>query len=184
MQAFIKFLLDFGPLAGFFIGYRLHGLMAGTVVLIVLTLVSLLVTYIKDRKVAMAPLISGIAITALGSLTLALQDDLFIKIKPTLVNLVFAAILLGGLYFKKSLLRPVLDAAFHLTDEGWYILTRRWGIFFIGLAILNEIIWRNFPVDFWVNFKVFGMLTITMLFTICQMPLIKRTMVDAPAGDA
>ena len=126
------------------------------------------------------PLISGIAIAVLGGLTLYLRNDYFIKIKPTLVNLLFASILLGGLYFRKSMFKYVLGHAFQLTEEGWRRLSLRWGLFFICLAVLNEVIWRNFSTDFWVNFKVFGMFTLTMVFTIFQLPLIKKYWVEEP----
>jgi len=178
MDSRLRFFLDFSPLLGFFLAYRFSGLLAATAVLIVCTLISLGVTYVQEKRVAMMPLISGVSVTLLGGLTLFLQDEYFIKIKPTLVNLVFASILLGGLYFRKSLFKYVLGHAFQLTDEGWRQLSFRWGVFFVFLAGLNECIWRNFPTDFWVNFKVFGMLTLTLAFTFAQLPLIKRCWVE------
>ncbi|MCU0733835.1 MAG: septation protein IspZ, partial [Hyphomonas sp.] len=108
-----------------------------------------------------------------GGLTLWLEDELFIKLKPTIVNLIFASILLGGLRFGQSLLRHLFGEVFRLTDEGWRKLTLRWGLFFIALAILNEIVWRNFPTDTWVSFKVFGIMPLTMIFGIAQMGLLK-----------
>lgn len=145
-----------------------------TGVLIGCTALTLAITYYLERKIALNPLISGIVIAFFGGLTIALHDDTFIKMKPTLVNLLFAAILLGGLLKKKSLLKPLLGTALHLTDRGWNILSFRWGIFFIVLAMLNEYIWRNYREAFWVNFKVFGMLPLTMLFMACQYPLIMK----------
>lgn len=174
-------MLDFGPLLAFFIAYRLAGLLAATALLIGCTLLSLAVTYLREKRVALMPLVSGVMVTIFGGLTLLLQDELFIKMKPTLVNLLFAALLLGGLCFKKPTLKLLLGEAVCLRDEGWLILTRRWGLFFIFLAALNEAIWRNFPTDFWVNFKVFGMLTLTLLFTAGQLPLIQKYLIEESA---
>lgn len=176
----LKLLCDLGPLAAFFIAYKTAGLLAATAVLIASTLVALVLTYILERRIALMPLVSGVVITIFGGLTLVLQDELFIKIKPTLVNLLFAGILLGAAYFKKSALQYVLGSALMLDDAGWRKLSLRWGMFFIFLAGLNEFIWRNFSTDFWVEFKVFGMLTLSMLFTLSQIPLIKRHWVEAP----
>lgn len=174
MNPKLKLLLDIGPLVAFFLAYRFSGVFAATAAIMAATIISLLVTYYIEKKIAIMPLVSGVVIAVFGSLTLLLQDEQFIKMKPTLVNLIFASILLGGVYFKKSLLKYVLESAMELSDEGWRILSLRWGVFFIFLALLNEFIWRNFSTDFWVNFKVFGMLTLTMLFTILQIPLIKK----------
>ena len=171
----VRLALDFAPLAAFFLGYRLDGLMTATAVLIAVTFVSLAVIYYYERRISPAPLISGMLVAVLGGLTLALNNEHFIKIKPTLVNLLFAGVLLGGVYgFKKGLLRYVLDMAFALTDEGWRVMSRNWGFFFVALAVLNEAIWRNFSTDFWVDFKVFGMFTLTMLFAVSQMRLIGK----------
>jgi intracellular septation protein len=178
MNSNLRFVLDFSPLAGFFLAYRLAGLLAATATLIGLTVISLAVTYAYERRIATMPLVSGISVTLLGGLKMFLKDDYFIKIKPTLVNLLFAGILLGGLCCRKSLFKHVLGHAMQLTDEGWWKLSLRWGIYFIFLAGLNEVIWRNFPTDFWVDFKVFGMFSLTMLFTLIQIPLIKRCWVE------
>ena len=168
-------LLDLMPLAAFFIGYRLGDLMLATALIMGATLISLSIIYIVERKVALNPLISGVLVGIFGGFTLALNDELFIKMKPTIINCLFAAVLLGGVYlFKKGLLRHLLEMAMELKDEGWIKLSARWGFFFLFLAALNEVIWRNFSTDFWVNFKVFGMLTCTLLFTAAQIPLIKR----------
>ena len=174
MNTKLKIILDIGPLAAFFLAYKFFGMFEATAAIMVSTLISLLITYWIEKKIAIMPLVSGVVITIFGTLTLLLHDDTFIKMKPTLVNLIFASILLGGLYFKKSLLKYVLGSAVSLGDDGWRILSLRWGVFFIFLAVLNEFIWRNFPTDFWVNFKVFGMFTLTILFTLLQLPLIKK----------
>ena len=173
-----QLLLDLGPLAAFFITYKYVGLIEATAALVVATLLSLVYTYIKTKKIAPMPLITGVMVTVFGGLTIWLNDEQFIKIKPTIVNLLFAAILLGGLLFKKPLLKYALGSALQMKDAGWIKLSFRWGIFFIFLAGLNEFIWRSFSTDFWVNFKVFGMMSLTLLFTLAQIPLMKRYMID------
>lgn len=174
-----KLILDFAPLGAFFLGYKLGGLMMATVVLMGATVVSLSVLYVYERKVALAPLISGGLVAVLGVLTLVLKDDVFIKMKPTLLNLLFAGVLLGGVFFaRRGLLKYVLDVAMTMSDQGWLILSRRWGFFFLFLAGLNEIIWRSFPTEFWVNFKVFGMFSLTIMFALSQFRLINRYAVD------
>jgi intracellular septation protein len=120
------------------------------------------------------PLVSAFFVVVFGGMTLWLQDDVFIKLKPTIVNGIFAAILLGGLAAGHSLLRHLFGDVFRLTDEGWRQLTLRWGLFFIVLAGLNEVVWRNFSTDTWVSFKVFGIMPLTMIFGIAQMGLLKR----------
>ncbi len=171
----LKLLLDFAPLAVFFVGFKLAGVMAATVGLMVATVLSIAIIYAVERKIALAPLISGGLVAVLGGLSLALHDDQFIKMKPTLVNFAFAMILLGGVYgYKRGLLRYVLDVAFQLTDKGWLVLSRRWGIFFLCLAALNEVIWRSFSTAFWVDFKVFGMFSLTIIFALSQLRLVEK----------
>ncbi len=124
---------------------------------------------------ALAPLLSGIIVALFGGLTLLLKDEAFIKIKPTLINLIFAGTLLIGVYgFKRGLLKPVLGMAVEMSEAGWIILSKRWGFFFLFLAVLNECIWRNFPTEFWVNFKVFGMFTLTVAFALSQFRMIEK----------
>ncbi len=170
----LKMVLDIGPLAAFFLAYKLSGVFAATAAIMLCTLLSLAATYCIEKKIALMPLVSGVIITIFGTLTIVLHDDTFIKMKPTFINLIFAAILLCGVYLKKPLLKYVLGSAVNLNEQGWRTLSVRWGLFFIFLAVLNEIIWRNFSTDFWVNFKVFGMFTLTIIFTMCQLPLIKK----------
>ena len=124
------------------------------------------------------PFVSGVVVLVFGSLSIYLQDDTFIKMKPTIVNTLFGVVLLGGLLFGKSLLGYVFNAAFQLDAAGWRKLTFRWGIFFLFLAVINEVVWRNFSNDAWVNFKVWGTMPITILFTLTQMPLIMRHTVE------
>jgi len=120
------------------------------------------------------PVVSGIVVVVFGGLTLFLQDETFIKLKPTIVNTMFGLALLGGLYFRKPLLQIVLDSVFDLTDEGWRKLTLRWALFFFALAALNEIVWRTQTTDFWVSFKVFGIMPLTIAFALAQTPLLLR----------
>ena len=171
----LKLTLDFAPLLVFFVAFKFAGVMEATMALIVATLLSIAIIYIVERKIALAPLMSGILVTVMGGLSIALHDEQFIKMKPTLINLAFSATLLvGAIGFHRGFLKYVLDVAFQLTPEGWLILSRRWGFFFLFLAVLNECIWRNFPTEFWVNFKVFGMFTLTALFALSQFRLIKK----------
>ena len=144
------------------------------------TALALTVSWLLTRTIPIMPLISGIVVFVFGALTLWLQNDTFIKMKPTIVNSLFGAILLGGLLFGKSLLGYVFHAAFKLTDEGWRKLTLRWGLFFVVLAVMTEVVWRNFSTDFWVAFKVWGTMPITILFTLSQMPLIMRHSIEQP----
>lgn len=171
----MKLALDFMPLVVFFVAFRLGGVMVATMALMASTIVSIAIIYAVERKIALAPLISSGVVMVMGGLSVALKDEAFIKLKPTIVNLAFAAILLGGaLIYRRGLLKYVLDVAFQLTDEGWRLLSRRWGFFFAFLAGLNEVIWRNFSTDFWVNFKVFGMFTLTIIFAVSQFRLVER----------
>ena len=175
LPAPVKLMLDFAPLAAFFFGYRFGDIMLATGLLIGATLLSLAITYVVERTVAVAPLVSGIFVAALGGLTIALNEERFIKIKPTLVNLLFASILLIGVYgYGRGLLKYLLDVAFHLTDAGWVVLSRNWGFYFIFLAALNEVIWRHFSTDFWVDFKVFGMFVCTLVFAAIQLRQMQR----------
>jgi len=153
-----------------------------TALFMVAMAISLAVSWALTRSLPIMPLVSGAVVFVFGALTLWLQDDVFIKMKPTIVNTLFGAALLGGLLFGKALLGYVFDSAFKLDAEGWRKLTFRWGLFFFFLAITNEIVWRNFSTDFWVAFKVWGIMPITLIFTFSQMPLIMRhALEDKPA---
>ena len=146
------------------------------------TALALTVSWLLTRTIPIMPLISGIVVFVFGALTLWLQNDTFIKMKPTIVNALFGVILLGGLFFGQSLLGYVFNSAFKLDDTGWRKLTIRWGIFFLFLAVLNEVVWRGFSTDTWVAFKVWGTMPITVLFTMAQMPLIMRHSLE-PFGE-
>lgn len=174
MSPFTKFLIEIGPLGVFFFANNRFDIFTATAAFMAAVLVSLAANYAIERKLPTMPLVTGVFVLVMGGLTLYLQDELFIKIKPTITNLLFAAILLGGLYFRKLFLRYVFGAAFRLQDAGWRILTLRWSGFFVFLAITNELIWRNFDTDMWVNFKVFGIMPITFLFAMAQLSVVKK----------
>ena len=174
LHPLLKLAIEIGPLGVFFFANAQYGIFAATGAFMVAISVSLVVNFMLLRRLPMLPLVTGFFVLVFGGLTLWLQDELFIKLKPTIVNGLFAAILLGGLVFGKSFLKTVLDSVFQLTDEGWRIMTLRWGLFFICLAVLNEIVHRNTTTDMWVNFKVFGIMPLTLLFSMTQVPLLKR----------
>lgn len=178
-------IVDYGPLAAFFIGYILDGLMVATAALMAATAVALTLSLAVVRTVPRLPLITAAIVGVFGGLTLWLNDPAFIKMKPTIVQSLFALILLGGLAFGRPLLRPVLGMAmpWPLSDRGWRMLTLRWGVFFAAMAGLNEVVWRTQPTDLWVNFKVFGILVLTLVFAVAQAPLLQRhRQEDAEAG--
>ncbi|MBN9528885.1 MAG: septation protein A [Alphaproteobacteria bacterium] len=175
-SALIKLALEAGPLVVFFVGNAKFGIFHATAAFMVAMVAALGVSWAMTRKLPIMPLVGAIFVVIFGGLTLILQDDLFIKLKPTIVNLLFATILFGGLVMRRPLLKPLLGAALTLDDRGWDILTRRWAIFFVVLAILNEVVWRGFSTEFWISFKLFGIMPLTLLFGIAQMPLIKRHM--------
>lgn len=170
--------LELGPLLVFFIANWKAGIFWATGLFMAATAIALSVSYARYRKVPVMPLVSGVFVLGFGGLTLFLQDDLFIKVKPTIVNLLFAGLLTGGLWYGRIFLKIVFASVFHLDDEGWRVLTVRWIGFFIVLAILNEVIWRSVSTDMWVNFKVFGIMPLTFAFSLAQLPLIKRHSLD------
>ncbi len=194
----LKLLLELGPLVLFFFvnarGQQLidsyqalsifrEPIFLATAVFMIAITISLAASWAITRHLAVMPLVTGVIVLVFGGLTLALADDTFIKMKPTIVNVLFGTVLLGGLAFGKSLLGYVFDSAFHLTDEGWRKLTIRWGLFFFVLAAINEVVWRTQSTDFWVAFKVWGIMPITMVFAMAQIPLMHRYMVEEPAAE-
>ncbi len=170
----LKMALEMGPLALFFAGNSYGGIYVATIVFMVATILALGLMWVLVRKIAVMPLVSAVVVMVFGTLTLVLQDDHFIKMKPTMVNALFGILLLGGLVFRKPLLPYVLDGMVKLTDAGWRILSIRWGIFFLVMAVLNEVVWRSVSTDAWVNFKTFGYLPLTFIFAMAQAPLMSR----------
>lgn len=189
----LKLALELGPLALFFVanayadrfGYAENQrIYVATALFIAATVVALAISYALIRKLPIMPLVSGVVVVVFGGLTLFLQNDMFIKLKPTIVNAMFGLVLLGGLYFRKPLLEIVLDSMFELTEEGWRKLTFRWALFFFALAILNEVVWRTQTTDFWVSFKVFGIMPLTIVFALAQTPLLMRYEAGKKAEEA
>lgn len=197
-SAWVKLLLELGPLMVFFLAYGrgemigdwmgypdMKPIIAATVVFIPTMVVCVFASFWITREVAVMPLVSLALVVVFGGLTIWLNDETFIKMKPTILNLIFATVLMTGLYFGKMFLKLIFQEGWSITDRGWYLLTVRWSVFFVCMALLNEIIWRNFSEEFWVAFKVWGNLPITMVFAVFQMRLVFQHPLpeeeDAPA---
>ncbi|WP_373504618.1 septation protein A [Aestuariivirga sp.] len=181
MNQHLKLLVEMGPLVAFFAGNWLGGIFVGTAVFMGATVVSLAVSWAMTGKIAMVPLVSAVFVALFGALTLWLQSDLFIKVKVTLINALFGAVLLGGAAFGKSYLKLVMGEAMKLTDEAWRTLSIRWGVFFFAMAGLNEVVWRTMSTDTWVNFKVFGLLPLTLVFAVANAPFMAKHMIEDEA---
>ena len=193
----LKLALEMGPVAIFVLVYsqgeRLINQFAlpellqrpiflATAVFMAAMVVSLAVSWVLTRSLPVMPVVTLIVVLIFGGLTLYFQNDTFIKMKPTIVNTLFGATLLGGLLFGKALLKVVMGPAFAIDDEGWFKLSLRWGLFFLFLAVVNEIVWRNFSESFWVGFKFWGMTGLTFLFVASQMPMIMRHSLEQDAN--
>jgi intracellular septation protein len=174
LNPWLKFALELGPLALFFLVYGKLGIFAATGVLMAGVLVTLAVSYALLGRIPIMPLVTAVIVVAFGSLTLVFHDETLIKIKPTALYLLFGVALFVGLAIKKPLLKILFDGALHVTEEGWRVLTWRWAFFFLALAVLNEAIWRTQTTDLWVKFKTFGFMPLTLLFALAQAPLIMR----------
>ena len=174
----VKPTADYGPLIVFFIAYVRFDLMTATAALMAATAVALALSLYFERRVPMMPVVTACVIGVFGGLTLWLDDEMFIKLKPTIVQGLISAVLLGGLMFGKSLLRPVMGTAWPMDDAGWRRLTFRFGCFFAVMAVVNEIVWRTQSTDTWVTFKVFGLMGLTFVFGMFQMPLLNRHRMD------
>lgn len=171
----LKFIADFGPLLIFFIYYKKFGMTEAILPLIIATIVATGILYFVEKKIPKVPIISAVIVSLFGGLTLYFDNKIFFYMKPTIVNLLFAFVLFFGSFFlKKNLLKSLLESSIQLEERGWDLLNKRWMIFFIFLAFLNEIVWRTQTEDFWVKFKVFGIIPITFIFIMFQINLIKK----------
>ena len=179
-----KLLIEMGPLVAFFIANWKAGIFWGTGIFMGATVISLIASWVLTRKLAMVPLVSAVFVAIFGALTLWLHSDLFIKVKVTLINALFGVVLLGGVAMGRSYLKLIMGEAVNLTDQAWRTLSIRWGVFFLALAVLNEIVWRNTSTDTWVNFKVFGLLPITLVFAFANAPFMSKHMIEDDKSDA
>lgn len=174
LNPLLKLALDLGPLALFFFANTRYGIFVATATFMIAVLAALAVSFVMTRQLPIMPVVTAIIVVVFGGLTLILHDATFIKVKPTIIYGLFAAVLGGGLLFGRSFIAIMFDQMFNLTPQGWRSLTLRWALFFSAMAVLNEIIWRTQTTDFWVGFKAFGVIPLTMIFAMTQMPLIKR----------
>lgn len=202
LNPFLKLALDLGPLLLFFFANSKpalfepwlapllpaaertgehSGIFVATAAFMVAILAALVISYVLTRRLPIMAIVSAVIVVVFGGATLFFQNDTFIKMKPTIIYLLFAGTLFGGMILRKPLLATVFDQMFHLTEEGWLKLTMRWGLFFLALAVLNEIVWRTQTTDTWVSFKVFGVTPLTFIFAALQYPLIMKH--DATAKD-
>jgi intracellular septation protein len=184
MKELRKLAIEIGPLVVFFIANGKFGLMTATAAFMVATAIALPLAWYFERRLPVMPLVSGVFVLGFGGLTLALDNEMFIKLKPTIVNLLFAAILAGGLVLRLKLMQKLFGTVLKLTDDGWRVLTIRWVLFFVLLAALNELVWRTQTTDFWIQFKLFGIMPLTLVFSMLQLPLITReTVVEEDAEE-
>ena len=178
-----KLVIELGPLAVFFVLNSRADIFVATQWFVVAAVIAFIGSYRLSRRLPILPLVSTVFVVIFGVLTIYLADDFFIKIKPTLVNTLFGVTLLGGLAAGVSLLRYIFADFFHLEDRGWWLLTVRWGVFFLFLALVNEIVWRNFSTEFWAGFKLFGIAPMTMIFGAAQLGVLQRYEIKAEATD-
>ncbi len=182
----LKLVLEMGPLVLFFFTNWKFGIFPATGVLMAGVVVALIASWVLTRHLPIMPVVTAVAVVFFGALTFFFHDELFIKLKPTIVNTIFGTVLLGGLAMGRPLLPVVLDSVLQLTEEGWRKLTFRWGLFFFLLAIVNEVVWRTQTTDFWVSFKALGSMPLTIVFALAQVPLIMKHELkgdDAPNRD-
>jgi intracellular septation protein len=178
-----KLATELGPLVIFFAANAKFGLFVATAAFMVAIVAAIVASYVVTRHVPLMAIVTAAIVLVFGGLTLALHDETFIKLKPTIIYALFAGTLGVGLLFGRSFIAILFDQMFNLTPAGWRLLTIRWMIFFAGMAVLNEIIWRTQSTDFWVAFKAFGAIPITAVFAMLQTPLIRRHHIE-PATDA
>lgn len=174
--AWLRPTVDYGPLAAFFAAYWLSDLMTATLVIMIATAAALALSLAVERRVPPMPLVTAVVVGVFGGLTLWLDDETFFKMKPTIVQLLFAAVLFGGLMLKRPLLKPLLGSALPLDEAGWVKLSSRFAWFFVAMAALNEAVWRTQSTDFWVTFKVFGIMALTFVFVASQIFMMRAHM--------
>ena len=179
-----KLATELGPLLVFFVANAKFNLFVATGAFMVAIVAAMIASYMVVRHVPIMAIVTAVIVLVFGTLTLVLHDETFIKVKPTIIYTLFAAILGGGLLFGRSFIAIMFDQMFNLTPQGWRILTLRWALWFLAMAVLNEIIWRTQSTDFWVAFKAFGMVPLTMLFAVTQMPLTKRYQLEPVSLEA
>lgn len=170
--------VDYGPLAVFFAVYWLSDLMTATLAIMIATAAALALSYLSERRLPPMPLVTAVVVVVFGGLTLWLEDETFFKMKPTIVQILFAAVLFAGLMFKRPLLKPLLGSAWPLDEAGWNKLSSRFAWFFVAMAGLNEAVWRTQSTDFWVTFKVFGIMGLTFVFVVSQVFFMRHHMVS------
>ena len=183
VSPFLKLALEVGPLAVFFITNGKFGIFYATASFMAATLISLITSRIFLKRIPVLALVTGIFVMIFGFLTIYLHDDTFIKIKPTVVNTLFAFILAAGLYFRRPVLKLAFGEILQMREEGWRLLTLRWIGFFLFLAVLNEVVWRNFSTDTWVSFKSFGLMPLTFFFMMFQITLIMRHQISEVSSE-
>ena len=176
--SWVRPIAEYGPIVVFFAVYSLYGIFPATASIIAATCVAIPLSYLAERRIPVLSLITAVIVGVFGGLTLWLQDETFIKMKPTIIQVLFGVVLLVGDLFGKNFLRLLMGKALEMKETGWKILTRRFAYFFFLMAILNELIWRTQTTDIWVNFKVFGILILTAVFFVCQAPLIKKYSIE------
>jgi intracellular septation protein len=175
-----KLLLDLGPLLLFFFANSYGGIYFATGAFMVATVITLGISYYLIRRLPIMPIVTAVIVMVFGALTLWLHNDTFIKLKPTIIYVMFAVVLLAGLATGRPLFQIVLDGAFHMKEKGWMLLTRNWALFFLVMAGVNEFVWRSFTTDQWVAFKTFGFLPLTLVFAISQAPIMARYAIKDP----
>ena len=179
----LKPVVEYGPIFVFFVAYYTYDLLTATAAIMGATAIALILSYGFERKIPMMPLLTAVVIGVFGGLTLWLKDDIFIKMKPTIIQSLFGFILLGGLAFGKLFLKSVMGQMWNMTDRAWRILTVRFSGYFFAMAMINEFVWRTQSTDFWVNFKVFGLMGLTFVFIISQMGFIQRNAQEVEPTD-
>jgi intracellular septation protein len=184
MPTLVKLAVDVGPLVVFFGFNARDGIFTATAAFMVAILIALLTAWVYERRIPTMPLVTALVVSIFGGLTLWLQDETFIKLKPTIINVLFGIAIFVGLALGRNFIRTVMGPMMQLNDFGWHKLAVRWGFFFFAMAALNEFVWRNFSTDDWVSFKVFGLLPLTFAFALSQMPLMKSyALTEAKAED-